>query len=260
MHTVNTVPAPKIGSIAKEPVFSPRDAHPVNNPLTYCVARTETERRRAFQLVYNAYERAGLIEPNPEHLRLTPFHLLKTTTVFLAENDHSAICTVTLVGDGSMGLPMEAIYGKEVQQLRDDGKRLGEVSCLADRRSDFARAMPVFLQLTRVMAQFAKRQGMDGLLICVHPRHARFYKRYFGFEQIAGERSYPCVRNRPAVACWLEFAPLPERVPHLHRQYFGEPIPAAQLECPSISEQEYRHLARYADCSGISLQLSTDND
>src|SRR5690606_3507969 len=48
------------------------------------IAATRAERERAFRLIYDAYVRSGLGTPNAWQMRVTPYHLLPTTTIFNA--------------------------------------------------------------------------------------------------------------------------------------------------------------------------------
>jgi hypothetical protein len=208
--------------------------------LRYRIAATKQEREAAFRLVYSSYLRSGLGEVNGCQMRVTPYHLLPTTEVFIAELRSEVIFTMSLVIDGDLGLPMEHVYGDEIAGLRRKGLRVAEVSCLADRRSDLVRFFPVFLRTSRVMVQYAHRQGLDGLVVAVHPKHARFYRRYFDFRVIGDQRDYPSVRNRPAVALWMEFARLERECPASYRALIAEPF----------SEDELRpHPISIADCA-----------
>ena len=168
--------------------------------VTYKVAECREGREAAFRLLYEAYNRAGLMEANEYEMRVTPYHLLATTDVFVAIHQGEVICTLSLIGDGDLGIPMESIYAKEVSQLRDQQICFGEVSCLADRREYVADFLPVFVNLSALVIQHARHNNMDQLLIVVHPRHERFYGRLLGFERIGNERSYPSVCDKPAVA------------------------------------------------------------
>lgn len=206
--------------------------------VTYGLARSRTDLEGAFRLSYHAYLRSGLGEENPLEMRVTPHHLLPTTDVFLATCRDEPICTATLVSDGDYGLPMESVYADQVQQRREAGLRLGEVTCLADRRRDVARFFPVFVRLSRLLVQTARYRGLDQLLVAVHPRHARFYQRYLAFEMIGGERAYPEVRDNPAVALCLDFQRVDclgrtRQWDHNYQQFFGTHIPAHQMEAPA---------------------------
>jgi len=206
--------------------------------VEYKIAANFEERASAFRLVYESYLRAGLGEPNPCALRVTPYHLLPTTEVLIAVLRGETFFTMSLVMDGELGLPMEAVYGDEVAARRKQGRRIAEVSCLADRRKNFRGFFPVFLRLSRLTTQYAQREGMDELLIAVHPKHARFYQRLLNFEPIGQQRAYPSVRNRPAVALCLDFARLRREHPATYETLFGKPFPDKQLKPRPITTAE----------------------
>lgn len=227
-------------------------------PLTCKIASERHEREQAFRLIHEAYTRAGLIEPNPFRMRATPYHFLKSTELFVATNGDAIACTVSLVGDGALGIPMDSIYNDEVDNLRAANKRFMEVSCLADRRAEFDRTLALFIDLTRLMAQYARFHSVDMLLIAVHPRHARFYKRFLGFEQFGEERAYPTVRNRPAVACKLDFAHIDHHRPTCYEQYFGNPIAIEQLASHPMTEDDSLYFSPVIDYGIGSTRSGAD--
>jgi hypothetical protein len=203
--------------------------------INYKIASRSDELWGAFKLIYLAYVQRGLALPNHAGLRVTPFHVLQTTEVVIGSTIDEVICTATIVHDGSMGLPLECVYAAEVAQRRAQGITLAEVSCLADRTEPTARSFPVLCRLMSLIAQSSKRRGADELLIAVHPRHARFYHRYLGFRQIGEERTYPSVRNHPALALSLDLNNLASQHPGAHERLFGSPFPVFTLERPRIS-------------------------
>ncbi len=221
--------------------------------ITYRIATREWERAAAFNLVYEAYVQSGLIEPNIFQMRVTPFHLLPTTNVFIAVHHDQVVGTVTLIGDGEMGLPMDCIYDQEVNQLRDQGYSVGEVSCLAHRRQNVKQTLPLFVQMTRLMAQHARHSGMDQFLIAVHPRHAQFYMRFMGFEQVGEERSFPSVRNNPAVACALNFPRIDVERPACYSQFFGTPLPDDELQPAPMDFYEVELFAEAAQEGSLTV-------
>src|SRR5207249_7362589 len=99
-------------------------------PITIKIASTRAEREAAFRLVYQRYLASGLCAANPHGMRVTPYHLLPTTTVFVAIYRGEVILAVSLIGDGGEGVPMESIFPEEIQNLRNQGVRFGEISCL----------------------------------------------------------------------------------------------------------------------------------
>ena len=170
------------------------------------------------------------------------------------------IFTVSLIGDGQLGLPMENVYAQEVHRRREQSLRIGEVSCLADRRSKYRKCFPVFLRLCRLTAQHAWLQGLDQLLVAVHPRHARFYQRFMDFEPIGPERSYPSVQNRPAIALSLDLVRLHQDGGKAHETLFMPPIPEEQLAPAQFTLSENEYLRSMIDPSFDCAPLSGDED
>jgi hypothetical protein len=167
------------------------------------------------------------------------------------------ICTATIVHDGSMGLPLECVYAAEVASRRSRGITLAEVSCLADRTEPTARSFPVLCRLMSLIAQSSKRRGTDELLIAVHPRHARFYQRYLGFMQIGDERTYPSVRNHPALALSLDLNNLAEQHPGAYERLFGVPFPIFTLERPRISNTVWNEIRDLVHNTGRVAEAQT---
>lgn len=202
-----------------------------NDPSVVAVkiASNWEELEGAFRLVHQNYLRCGLARPNACQMRVTPYHLLSTSEVFVGVLCSEVVSTMTLVRDGELGLPMEDIYGAEISACRQRGLRLAEVSCLADRRKDFERSLPLVLRIMSLMAQTAVRRGVDTLVVAVHPRHAKFYERFIGFQYIGEEKAYQCVCNNPAVALALDLARLSVNHPRAYRRFFGEPFPEDEL-------------------------------
>lgn len=194
------------------------------------IAQSREEYRGAFRRVYESYVAAGLAEPNPFRMRVTPWQLLPTTQVFIAVKGGETIATVSLVCDGELGLPLESSYAEEVAWLRNEGLLLAEVSCLADHQHMANRSPVRALRLMSLMVQCAQRQGVNHLLIAVHPRHAKFYQRFTAFEPIGGLKNYEAVRNRPAVALALDLDRLPLEHPELHRPFFAVRFPESVFQ------------------------------
>lgn len=198
--------------------------------LDYRLARQSAERMGAFRLIHDAYVRAGLGHATETGMRVTPYQILSTSQIFVGMLEREVVSTVSLIGDGELGVPMDVMFREDVDELRRAGRRVAEVSCLADRRRDSKRFLSSFRELTRLMAQYARSEGIDTLLITVHPRHAKFYAHYLGFETLT-ERVAECphVEDRPAVALQLNFAHVDEHRPRCYDHYFGEWLAAEEL-------------------------------
>ncbi|MFQ5731043.1 MAG: hypothetical protein ACE5KM_03705 [Planctomycetaceae bacterium] len=219
---------------------------------TYKIADSHAERIAAYRLVYRNYLRKRLILPNPHAMRVTPFHLLPTTTTLIGVQRGEVVSTVTLIGDGEFGIPMDTTNEDVVGELRGNGFSFGEVSCLAFNETESRRFLPMFIQLTRLMAQFARFHGMDQFLIATIPQHARFYKRFMGFKQVADEQPYPTVCNTTGVACCLDFNEIDRNRPACYDKFFGEAIPEARQTPRSMSEDE---IAYFRPMTEFSVDL-----
>ncbi len=171
--------------------------------LVYKIADSLDEREQAFRLVHDVYTAERLMHPAASGMRVTPWHLSEGTNIYVAKHFQRVVCTMTSVPDGERGLPLEEIYPSEVAVLRRAGHRLAEVTCLAARQDAYSteQGFRVFVRLVGLLFQACRFAGRERLLIAVHPRHARFYRRALGFAQIGGVRTYPSVCDQPAVAC-----------------------------------------------------------
>ena len=219
--------------------------------LTFQVAQTLAELEAAFCLVHNAYVRAGLSEVNPCGMRVTPYHLLPSTEVFIAKCGPDVITTMSLIADGQLGLPMEAIYAEEIGYYRELGCSFAEISCLADRRAGLRRSFPVLFQLMRLVAQCAQRRGIDQLFIACHPRHSRLYQRLMAFSPVGMERAYPTVCSRPAVALMVDLKRRAIDQPKIHERFFGVPFSDMELEHRPISAQLLEHFRAMMDADPL---------
>jgi len=197
--------------------------------------------------VYQAYRRANLCEPNRFGVRITPHQLLPSTDIFMAKVREEIISTLSLVSDNEMGLPLESVFPKEVEQRRQLGLAIGEVTCLADRRKDLKRFCSMAVGLMRQMAQAARHRGLDQLLITVHPRHARFYERYMAFERISDERPYPTVCDHRAVALCLDFSIIERRRAADYKRFVGAPLDEDRLQPRPISAADRRFFEPMSD-------------
>lgn len=211
------------------------------------VSETESERRSAFGLVHEAYERAGLSKTCSGGMRVLKHHLLSTTNVLIAKRGTEVVSTATLVHDGLLGVPMESLFIDEIDSMRRAGLRIAEVSCVAsqtdgmDKRSRFE----MFVQMLGLTAQAARRRRVDRLVLAVHPRHAKVYERLFGCKIESDVRSYDCVDGNPAVLCTHDFEALDKTGYPLIDAIYGTSYPSWQLDGARISTREARRLTRY---------------
>lgn len=178
-----------------EPVNSP-DNDPIYKP-----AQTVAELTEAFALVYEVYIRCGFTSPNREKIRISHWNALPETITFIAKKAEQILSTLTLIPDSVCGLPAESSFREEIATLRGESDLLLEVSGLASRHTDPL----MFLHLVKMMVLYAELyMSAHRLVVCVHPRHARFYTSAFKFQACGTEREHPFARNNPAVLLSLD--------------------------------------------------------
>jgi len=187
-----------------QPVHEPgADVRPKHVYVAPAACRHELE--QAFRLVYASYLQRGYIEPNPAEVRLSLFNAFPTTVTFVSVLEGTVIATVSLVPDTPVGLPMDEVYHEEVQALRDEGRRLAEVTMLADRRRKLRRTLPMLLFMMKRVFDYATLVlRANDLCITVNPRHEAYYERYLLFRSLGALRTYPSVRDNPALAKRLD--------------------------------------------------------
>ena len=181
------------------------------------VANRQDELEQAFALVYREYLRQGYIrDPNKQPgLHLSIHHILPETAVFILKS-RKVISTLTQIMDsGLFGLPMDSLYHEELRPLRKANRKLVELSSLATSHEACGRNL--FLYLFREVYWYARRRNVQDFCIMVNPKHVRFYKEVFFFEEIGSEKHYPRV-GAPAVALRLNLEDFDKR---LKQEYSG---------------------------------------
>lgn len=174
-------------------------------------AETLHERRSAFSLVHDEYLRLGYIrKPTPSGMIYRLHHVLPTSSTLILKDGPVVVGTLTHVLDTDLyGLPMDKLYGLELNALRRRGRRLAELSALATRRDYCLQSL--FMLLVRAAYAYALERRVTDFCIMVNPRHAAFYRTLFLFEDLGPVKPYPLV-NAPAVALRADLVTFPDRL------------------------------------------------
>lgn len=197
-----------------------------------CNCATSLERvEAAWGLVYDCYTRLGLIDANPFAIHAVPTAVGPQACVLWGPDgpdDPAVGYTMTLVADGSRGLALDSVYAARLDALRQSGCGLLEMGMLADRRRSAARSIKVLVTMMRWATCYTLHRGLTDVVIGVHPRHARFYAHYYGFEEFAPPTSYPLVRDHPVVGLRCRLAELlgRARLPRGLAEVRDRPVPA----------------------------------
>lgn len=175
------------------------------------IAETLDELEQAFGVVYREYKAAGYVkDPDPYKMLYSVYSLLPTASVFVFKSYLDVISTMSLYKDTRVfGLPMDAVYKPELDAWRKAGKKLAEVGALATPKN--RRWANLVIYLAKALFHYAHLVDVDYVCIMVNPKHVRFYKEIFLFEDMAEERMYEAV-GAPAVALYANVHTYDERM------------------------------------------------
>jgi hypothetical protein len=236
--------APADGPAPREPAPRGLRVPGVARDIRVNVAAERAEWEKAYRLVARNYRSRGYEPADARGLRFTAFHALPDTTTFVAAHEGHVVATLSLVPDNTLlGLPMESIYGEEIRRLRQEGRRLAEVTSLADDGLGLREFLKVFVALVKLMAQYHLSRGGDAWVITVNPRHRNFYTKVLGFVPLGPCRSYSSVRDAPAEAYLLDVPAMKANAPEMYEEVFGEALPDEALVAPGLPPHLARHFA-----------------
>lgn len=100
--------------------------------LIFKIAETREELEAALALLHNSYVEVGLMKAHPSGLRVTPYHMLPSSTTLVGKVNDEVVATVTIIRDSQMGLPSDVFV--DLDKLRQGGDRIAEISALAIKR------------------------------------------------------------------------------------------------------------------------------
>ena len=172
-------------------------------------------------------------------------HLVDTTDVMVSKRMGTVDFTATLVRDGIFGLPAESLFVDEIQSIRSQGLQLAEVSCLASDGESLSKKDRVerLIAMIGLTIHVARRRGVDRLLLAVHPRHAKVYRRMFGCVICSDVREYEAVQGNPAVLCMHDFEQLDVDKYSLYDKVYGETPDPWTLDGTRMSQAEKKFFA-----------------
>jgi len=157
------------------------------------LADSPGQRNKASILINSMYSWRGYATSSLE----LPNYRSPNSITLEASNDSKLFGTLTLGIDSDEGLLADALYQQEVDILRCEGRNVCEITKLAFDPDYSSKEMIASLfHLAYIYAYYIYQRS--DILIEVNPRHACFYKRRLGFEQIGELRTCPRV-DAPAV-------------------------------------------------------------
>ena len=143
------------------------------------LAHSKNSFNSASMLVQRMYLQKGYEIPGmqkmPDRITLT------------ASQNGNVAGTITLGIDAGNGLLADENYRQEVDLLRAEGRRVCELTKFAvDRVSGSKRVLAALFNVAYIFGRILQKQ--TDVVIEVTPKHAKFYRRMLGFEQIGPER------------------------------------------------------------------------
>jgi hypothetical protein len=177
--------------------------HPIDHERFHIrLVNSSGQREAASLLIKKKYSWRGYFIDSPLDFQPDRISLL-------AETRGTPVGTMTLCLDKSIGLPADENFGDKLDKLRAQGRRLSEPSKLAIDDNVPKRVFASLIHISYIYAH--KIHGLTDWVIEVNPRHARFYKKMLGFEQMGEERI--CTRvNAPAVLLRLKLEYMAEQI------------------------------------------------
>ena len=218
-------------------------------PYETGIARRRPDLVRAYELVYRRYVERGFVPPDPAGLIYHPTFGLRSSRTIATTYYGRTVGTVTVVGDNFNGLAIESTYPREVENLRRQNRSLAEVTCLAIEPRPEEPKNGAFFALTRFMYQYAQWCEFDDLLLAVHPRHVRFYERWFRVYRFGPCRPYDLVQGAPAIACRIDLNSVDDVVPADVYQWYTHPaILTHEFHRGPISPLDHWYLTGRTTC------------
>lgn len=236
----------------------------------YHIARSLKELEEGFSLVYREYAARGYIPTDYKcAMRISIYNALPSTTTFVATQNGTVVGTVTLVCDSFLGLPMDEIYKDETDVLRKKGCKIAEVSQLSIDSRLFPKSWYSLFHVSKMMFVFSLfklvfdyarfEDKLNGLCIAINPKQANLYD-FICFENIGGLKYYNSVNQAPALAKYVNFDTLEERLKQrpvaYHIFYGGKTDPGAFAGKYKLTPEDMKYL--FVEKSDIFQKVSKE--
>lgn len=168
--------------------------------FVYKVANDKISREKAYELAYEVYKDKGFLDDMQNKMLIKESDATNETFTLLVEDKKTgkAIATITLIKDSRKGLPSDAIYQNEINELRQQKMRLVEITRLTIHQ-EYRNSKMLFIKMVNLIHIFARRNwGATDFVIEVNPRHVKFYERLHLFNIIGDLKSCDRVQGHPA--------------------------------------------------------------
>jgi len=180
-----------VGGIDQQ-MLEPHEVQEQN--LKIRLAHTGERVGSASLLVQKMYRNIGYDVPDMQKLQ--------DRITLIASQNNAVVGTLTLGLDADNGLLADQNYKPEIDRLREKGHKVCELTKFAvDQVRGSKRVLAALFHIAYIYGRVLQNQ--TNVVIEVTPKHASFYKRLLGFEQIGSERLNSRV-NTIGVLLWLD--------------------------------------------------------
>ncbi|MBT8338448.1 MAG: GNAT family N-acetyltransferase, partial [Desulfatitalea sp.] len=173
------------------------------------LARNRSDLDAAFQLLHEAYVKEGFSKPHDSGRRVTDYHILPSTSTLVAKYQGQVVGTISIIRDGAFGLPMDKIT--DLQQFRQAGERLGEVSSLAVSPTYRGNSGVIMFHMFKYVVDYCLNYfGVDRMVIVINPARKALYESLLIFTRLQRRvvKSYQFVNNAPGLCMTLNLRTL----------------------------------------------------
>jgi hypothetical protein len=188
---------------------------------SYGVATSLNSVLAAWGLVYDCYRAQGWIEESPFRVHTTAQAASPGATVLCALVADAVVATLTITRDGAGGLALDPTFARDLERIRASGQRVAELGLLANSGAPHALE-----RLLAISLDYGLRDTYSGVVLAVHPAHAGYFERRFGFRAEGPARRIPELRGAPRVLLYVDRDAFLDAAPSGMRTLRANPVPA----------------------------------
>jgi len=158
---------------------------------------------KCLKLVHDVYVDSGYIKPDKSGKRILDYHFSEGSSIFAAIDDKSGdiIYTASVFADSENGLPIDIAFEKEVDFLRNSGRKVVEIGCLASNpKYRFGNQFIPMLMNKTLFDYIYNVMSVNDIVITTHPKYSIVYEDILLFEKIGYIKTFSYVKGNPAVA------------------------------------------------------------
>lgn len=191
--------------------------------------QTLVDLKACYSMVYQGYLARGYCSPHPSKMYYHYFSFLPESRTFMLKDQDTLLGTISVIVDSPCGLPMDNLFSREINRLRNPGRKLAEVSLLSMAHHDkgkkmfsltnFDKQVQLF-RLFKIVYEYARHiAGVTDLVIGVHPKHEALYK-YLMFNTMGSSKSYKEACGNPALPLHLDIIQCEQHCSSYLQDYF----------------------------------------